>query len=170
MQVYKGMQSRGNDTRNYDERPRQRTRIDRRNFRVLPYCLSDGCPCRKQTAAWCQGFCRRHARLHGFSVTDTPDPESDSEDEEAEEEIAPPGIPVPSNAIQILAQILGSPSLFRSATVEQRFSSTLSKKAEVVKGSHPQTPLTHQAPDEETRATMSDPAAIQQASKKKSRD
>ena len=86
------------------------------------------------------------------------------QEEEAEEEIAPPGIPVPSNAIQIIAQILGSPGC---ATVEQRSST---KKAEVDKGSHPQTPLTPQAPDEETRATMSDPAAIQQASKKKRRD
>ena len=138
---------RGNDNRPYHaERPRPRTRIELRigtNARMLPYCLSEGCPYRKQTAAWCQGFCKRHARYNGF----TPDP--DSEDEE----IAPPVIPVPSNAIQILAQILGPPGC---ATVEQRFSST--KEAEVDKGSHPQTPLTPQAPDKETRATI-DPAA-----------
>ena len=60
MKMYKGMSSRGNDNRPYDERPRPRA------GRVLPYCLSDGCPYRKQTAAWCQGFCKRHARNNGL--------------------------------------------------------------------------------------------------------
>ena len=60
MKSYKGFAVRGNDNRPYAERPRPRAN------RVLPYCLSEGCPYRKQTAAWCQGFCKRHARNHGL--------------------------------------------------------------------------------------------------------
>ena len=53
--------SRGNDMRSAAERPRNRNRIDKRRP-LRPYCMSEGCELRQQTAAWCRGFCKCHAR------------------------------------------------------------------------------------------------------------
>ena len=108
----KTIPTRGNDNRPYEERPRPRC------DRVLPYCLSEGCPNKMQTAARFQGFCRRHARNNGFTHP---------EDKEAEEKKPMTPTPDPDD-----------------------------KEAEEKK------PMTPQAPDKETRATMSDPAAFPQ--------